>query len=172
MMGKVDLRVSQRHGISLFFCPTMWSRNSQLAKSQFLFRTPIKHKSNNPTIRTWGEEILWLWPQLYMYILSLLFSCYVVSDSFATPWTVARQACSPLDFPGKSTAVGSHFLLQGIFPNPGTEPTSPALVGEFFTTEPPGKPIYICFKQILSWAAVSLSLVLLWEFFRGGVQLG
>ena len=26
-------------------------------------------------------------------------------------------------------------------PNPGTEPMSPALVGGFFTTAPPGKPL-------------------------------
>ena len=32
---------------------------------------------------------------------------------FATPWTVARQAPLPWDFPGKNTGVGSHFLLQG-----------------------------------------------------------
>ena len=28
-------------------------------------------------------------------------------------------------------------------PDPGTEPTSPALVGGFFTAEPPGKPSLI-----------------------------
>jgi len=28
----------------------------------------------------------------------------------------------------------------GDLPHPGTEPTSPALEGRFFTTEPPGKP--------------------------------
>ena len=31
---------------------------------------------------------------------------------FATPWTVAYQA--PWDFPGNSTGVDCHFLLQGI----------------------------------------------------------
>ena len=35
---------------------------------------------------------------------------------------------------------GCHFLLQGIFPNTGIEPVSPALAGGFFTAEPPGKP--------------------------------
>ena len=44
----------------------------------------------------------------------LLFSRYVMSDSSATPWTVARQA--PWAFPGKNTGVGCDFLLQGIFP--------------------------------------------------------
>ena len=31
---------------------------------------------------------------------------------FATPWTVAYQAPRPWNFPGKSTGVGCHFLLQ------------------------------------------------------------
>ena len=32
------------------------------------------------------------------------------------------------------------FLSPGDLPNLGIEPTSPALAGGFFTTEPPGKP--------------------------------
>ena len=28
---------------------------------------------------------------------------------------------------GKNTGVGCHFLLKGLFPNPGIEPGSPAL---------------------------------------------
>ena len=47
-------------------------------------------------------------------LLLLLFSHYLVmSNSFATPWAVARQA--PCNFPGKNTGVGCHFSLQGIF---------------------------------------------------------
>ena len=46
---------------------------------------------------------------------------------FETPWTVAYQLLHPGDFPGKNTGVGCHFLLQGIFPDPGIEPGSPAL---------------------------------------------
>ena len=30
--------------------------------------------------------------------------------------------------------------FSGELPNPGIEPASPALAGEFFTSEPPGKP--------------------------------
>ena len=48
----------------------------------------------------------------------------------------ARLLCS-WNFPGKNTGVGCHFL-----PDPGIEPTSPALAGGFFTTEPPGKLLY------------------------------
>ena len=39
---------------------------------------------------------------------------------FATPWTVAcTRLLRPWDFLGKSTGVGCHFLLQGIFPTQG-----------------------------------------------------
>ena len=45
---------------------------------------------------------------------------------FATPWTVActRLLC-PWDFLGKSTRVGWHFLLQGIFPTQWSNPGLP-----------------------------------------------
>ena len=69
----------------------------------------------------------------------LLFSHSVMSDSFANPMDCgpSNQLLCPWDFPGKNTGVGCHFLLQGIFPDPGIKPASPALAGEFFTTEPP-----------------------------------
>ena len=41
---------------------------------------------------------------------------------FATPGTVAYHAPPPWGFPGKSTGVGCHFLLQGIFPTQGLNP--------------------------------------------------
>ena len=40
---------------------------------------------------------------------------------FATPWTVTWLLC-PWDFPGNSTGVDCHFLLQGIFPTQGLNP--------------------------------------------------
>ena len=61
-----------------------------------------------------------------------------MNDPFL-PHGLNRLLC-PWDSPGKNTALGSHFLLQGQLPDPGIEPMSPALVGGFFTTEPPGKP--------------------------------
>ena len=45
---------------------------------------------------------------------------------FATPWTVARHASQPAMFLcpwnslGKNTGMGSHSLLQGIFPTQGS----------------------------------------------------
>ena len=63
-------------------------------------------------------------------------SHYVVSDSFATPWT------SP---PGSSVhKISQARILKWVafpsprdLPNPRIEPTSPSLAGGFFTTEPP-----------------------------------
>ena len=47
---------------------------------------------------------------------------------FATPWTVASYSptrlLQPWDSLGKNTGVGCHFLLQGIFPDPGIEQVS------------------------------------------------
>ena len=43
--------------------------------------------------------------------LLLLFTRYLVSNSFATSWAVACE-----DFPGKNTGMGCHSLLPGIFP--------------------------------------------------------
>ena len=42
--------------------------------------------------------------------------------------------------PGENTGVGCPDFLQGIFPNPGTEPRSPALQADYLPTEPSGKP--------------------------------
>ena len=42
---------------------------------------------------------------------------------FVTPWIVAcSKLLCPWDFQGKSTGVGCHFLLQGIFPIQGLNP--------------------------------------------------
>ena len=41
---------------------------------------------------------------------------------FVTPCTVACRLLHPWDFPGKSTGVGCHFFLQGIFLTQGLNP--------------------------------------------------
>ena len=46
--------------------------------------------------------------------------------SFVTPWAVAcTRLLRPWDFLGKSTGVGCHFLLQGIFLTQGSNPGLP-----------------------------------------------
>ena len=71
-------------------------------------------------------------------------------------WCLIVSPCNPLDcsparssvlgdYPGKNTGVGCHFLLQGIFPNPGIEPASlmsPALEAGSLPITLSGKPLY------------------------------
>ena len=45
-----------------------------------------------------------------------------------------------MGFPRQEYWSGLPFPPPGDLPHPGTESTSPALAGRFFTTEPPGKP--------------------------------
>ena len=57
-----------------------------------------------------------------MFRLSL---CVLVAKScltLAIPWTAACQLLCPWNSPGKSTGVGCHFLLQGIFLSQGSNP--------------------------------------------------
>ena len=74
-------------------------------------------------------------------------------------WLVAKSCltlCDPMDcsLPGSSGFPRQKYWSQlafptpGDLPNPGIKPMSPALAGEIFTTEPPGKPLYI-FKWLL-----------------------
>ena len=67
----------------------------------------------------------------------LEFSCWVVSGSFTTPWTVARQAPLFTGFSRQEYWSGFPCPPPGDLPNPGIEPTSlvsPALAGRYFTS--------------------------------------
>ena len=48
-----------------------------------------------------------------------------MSNSFATPWTVAHQTPPSLEFLRQEYWSGCHFFLQGDFLHPGIEPLSP-----------------------------------------------
>ena len=88
--------------------------------------------------------------------LVLVLSCSVMSDSFATPWTVARQAPLSMEFSGQEYWSGLPFPLPGDLPNPGIEPVSPALADGFFTTEPPGKPFFTLLLLLSHFSHVRL----------------
>ena len=62
-----------------------------------------------------------------------------VSNSLRPHGLYLAGLLCPQDFPGMNTGVGCHFLLQGIFPDPGLEPVSSVSAGGFFTTESPGE---------------------------------
>ena len=60
---------------------------------------------------------------------------------FATPWTVAHQVPLFMQFSRQEYWSKLPFSTPEDLPAPGIElasPASPALAGEFFTTEPPG----------------------------------
>ena len=60
-----------------------------------------------------------------------------MSDSFATPLTIAYQAPLSMRFPRQEYWSGLPFPSPGNLPDPEIKSTSPVLAGEFFTTEPP-----------------------------------
>ena len=62
-----------------------------------------------------------------------------MSDSFATPETVARQAPLSLRIPRQEYWSGLPFPSPGDLPDPGIKSLPPALAGGYFTAEPPGK---------------------------------
>ena len=63
-----------------------------------------------------------------------------MSNSFVTPWSVALQTPLSMEFSRQEYWNGLLFPSPDDLPNPRIEPTSPALAGGFFTTEPHGKP--------------------------------
>ena len=72
-----------------------------------------------------------------------------MSNSLATPWTAAHQAPLSMGFPRQEYWSRLPFSTPG----PGIElasPTTPALAGRFFTTEPPGKPRKTLYGLIIS----------------------
>ena len=64
----------------------------------------------------------------------------MVYSSFANSWTVARQAPVSMRFSRQQYWSKLPFPSPGDLPDPAVEPTSPALAGGFFITEPPRKP--------------------------------
>ena len=76
-------------------------------------------------------------------------------DSFATPWTVAHRTPLSMGFPRQEYWRGLPFPSPGDLPDPGIEPESPTLAGEFFTTESYGKSLSPPTDQIRSDQSLS-----------------
>ena len=63
-----------------------------------------------------------------------------MSNSFATPWTVALQALLSIGFSRQEYWSELPFPSLGDLPLLGIKHTSSALAGRFFTNEPPVSP--------------------------------
>ena len=72
--------------------------------------------------------------------------------TFCDPMDCSLQALLSMGFPRQEYWSRFPFPSPGDLPDPVIKPETPALAGRFFTTEPPGKLIYIlsCVKQIAS----------------------
>ena len=62
---------------------------------------------------------------------------------FATQWTLAHQAPLSMGVSRQEYWSGLPFPSSEDLPKQGLKPRSPALAGKCFTTESPGKPIFI-----------------------------
>ena len=109
--------------VSMF--PSLWMEPSFLPYMRFS-KVPLKVKSKS--------EFAQLCPTLCDSM-----DCSL-PGSFIRPW----------DFPGKSTGVGCHFLLQGDLPDPEIEPGSPTLLADAFT-------IWAT-REVRTWHGVGIKL--------------
>ena len=87
------------------------------------------------------SQSLWILTCQIFNLLLLLHSWSVVSDSSATPWTVAHQAPRPWNSPGKNTGVGCYFFLQGLFLTQGSNLCHLALAGNSLPLSHLGSPL-------------------------------
>ena len=92
-------------------------------------RNQFLHPTSN-----WYVAGMWVKPSERAQSLSLVWL-------FVTPWTVPHQAPLFMGFSREEYWSGLLFPLPGDLPDPGIEPSSPVLVGGFFTTEPPETPL-------------------------------
>ena len=104
------------------------------ANPQELGSLGIASSDSKYLIILWGVSpaVWWWW-----------FSRQVMSDSFATPWTIACQAPLSMGFSRQEYWRGLPFPSPGDLPDPGIEPESPVLAGGFFTAVPHGKPLQL-----------------------------
>ena len=77
---------------------------------------------------------------------------------FLSPWTVAHHIPLSTGFPRQEHWSRLPFPTPGHLPDTEIEwksPVSPALAGEFFTTEPPGKPSLLVYIKVYIFIAVN-----------------
>ena len=62
---------------------------------------------------------------------------------FGISWTIAHQAPLSMGFSRQEYWSGLPFPSPGDFPDIEIKPVSPLLASRFFTSVPPGKPVYV-----------------------------
>ena len=77
-----------------------------------------------------------------------------MSDSLRLYGLYPARILHQWDFPGKNTGVGCHFLLQGIFINPGIKPVYPTLQSDSLLSEAPGKLYNLFNIKLICYSAL------------------
>ena len=91
-----------------------------------------------------------------MFICDLLYrlhtdgGCLVLVAKLCLTLSNATE-CLSMRFPRQEHWNGLPFPSPGDLPHPRIKPKSSALVGGFFTTEPPGNPYLVIVNHILEW---------------------
>ena len=70
--------------------------------------------------------------------------CLVAHSDSVTPGTIAHQASLSMGILRQEYRSGLPCPSPGDLPNPGVEPSSPALQADSLLSEPPGKPERLC----------------------------
>ena len=119
--------------------------SSHQAQASSINPAPLDFVVANPSLLFLLLSCAFLGTGTYLLISSFVCVCVcvcvysVMSDSLIL-WTVAYQDPLSMEFYRQEYWNGLPFPSPGDLPNPGIEPTSPALAGRFFTSQPQGKP--------------------------------
>ena len=89
------------------------------------------------SMQLWRAHTMLALPSLFSHCWWLLCYCmlFQLCPTLCNPMTAPTRPLCSCNFPGKNTAVGCHFLLQGFFLTKGFNlplPASPPLAGRFF----------------------------------------
>ena len=123
--------------ITIFSC-IVWALNCEYSIYVFVFLAKTSVYASSSLVSELCKSLSpCLWPSVC--VLSRFSRVW----RLATPWTIVRQTPLFMGFSGQEHWTGLPFPSPGGLPDPRMEPASlvsPALAGEFFTTEPSGKP--------------------------------
>ena len=95
----------------------------------FHFRLPLAHGNQSSTLWLNNMTLTWHW------------SRSVASNSLRPHELWPTRLLHPWNFPGKSTGVGCHFLLQVIFPTEGSNPGLPHCRQTIYCLSHQGSPV-------------------------------
>ena len=114
-----------------------WKKPSWVCKGWWTLKEKEEFFQHFFKAETLSAKVQNLWRSLGIYTYIHIHACSVVSDSFATPWTVVLQAPLSLEFFRQEHWSGLPFPSPGDLPEQGIELVclvSPAFAGRFFTT--------------------------------------